>query len=152
VQQLVNYVFWDSLHSEDIYYYLRDHLCNRESGLAYQRVMNDIQRTRLSRRRRILILLPPPLPSESCLSFSVFLGVASRAYTRERGEEPNQQQNLCCDTDPHLFCSAGSGSRRARVAHKKRRNFKISMANVRFYSSGMKTSPLDVLYDSLGLG
>jgi hypothetical protein len=28
---------------------------------------------------------PPPLPSASCLSFSVFLFVAGRAYKRERG-------------------------------------------------------------------
>ncbi len=43
---------------------------------------------------RLHALPLPPLPSESCLSFSVFLCVAGGAYGREKGEgvcvEPNQ--------------------------------------------------------------
>ncbi len=51
------------------------------------------QRTRLSPRRKIW-LLPSPLLSASCLSFSVFLYIAvfaGRSYWRERvvGEEPD---------------------------------------------------------------
>jgi hypothetical protein len=47
----------------------------RQTG-AEQRVLNNLQRTRLS-RGRLLWPLPilPPLPSDSCLSFLVFLCV-----------------------------------------------------------------------------
>ena len=45
-----------------------------------------IEETRLSRRRITWLLpSPPPLPSECCLSFSVVLLVAGRAYCREMG-------------------------------------------------------------------
>jgi hypothetical protein len=50
-----------------------------------QRVLKDLYKTKLSRCRMIWLLpnpspTPPPLPSASCLSFSVFLCVAGRAY------------------------------------------------------------------------
>jgi hypothetical protein len=60
---------------------------------CHQRVFNYLQRAKLS-CGRVIRLLTHPLPSESCLSFAVFLGVVGRAYRRERGEmgvseEPN---------------------------------------------------------------
>ncbi len=51
-------------------------------NLLMQRVFNDLKRNRLSFGRMIRLLahpLPPPLPSWTCLSFSVFLCVAGRA-------------------------------------------------------------------------
>ncbi len=51
-----------------------------------QRVFNVLEGTRLS-RRRLVWLLPPPLPAAvTFLSFSVFLCVARPAYLRERWE------------------------------------------------------------------
>ncbi len=49
-----------------------------------QRVLNDLQRLRLSWSRmfRLLVTTSPP-PSASCLCFSVFPCVADRAYWRE---------------------------------------------------------------------
>ncbi len=52
-----------------------------------QRVLNDLKRTRLSRRRTIWLLRHPLLSCKPVLSFSVFLWVA--AYWWEKGEEPN---------------------------------------------------------------
>ncbi len=108
MQQLVNYVFWGSLPPG---YLLSTTICAIVKQ-PYQRVMNDIQRTRLSRRR--IWILPPPLSRQKVVFLSLSSWVSPVELTHGRGEEPNQQQNLCCDTDPHLFCSAGSGSRRAK--------------------------------------
>jgi hypothetical protein len=57
-----------------------------------QRVLNYIQRTKLSRCRMIR-LLPhplPPLTTESCLSFLVFMCVADRASWRDMGGRGGQ--------------------------------------------------------------
>jgi len=52
---------------------------------ARRRVLNDLQRTRPSCGRMIqLFARPSPLPSASCLSFSVFLCVACQAYWQDR--------------------------------------------------------------------
>jgi hypothetical protein len=48
---------------------------------------DDLQRIRLS-RRRIIWLLPQPLPSANCLSFSVLLCVASRPSVGGGGGGP----------------------------------------------------------------
>ncbi len=61
--------------------------CNTErkqsqiaSHTSRQRVLNDFQRTRLFCGHMNPAPPTPPLPSASCLSFSVFLCVAGRAY------------------------------------------------------------------------
>ncbi len=54
-----------------------------------QRVLNDLKRTRFSCSRMIRLHahpLPPPLPSASCFSVSVFLCVAGWAYWWRGGE------------------------------------------------------------------
>ncbi len=60
-------------------------LHSREYWMIYY-----LWRTRLSRRQMIWLLrfypMPsPPLPSASCLAFSVFLCVAGQAYWRKKG-------------------------------------------------------------------
>jgi hypothetical protein len=58
-----------------------------------QRVLNDLKGIRLSRRRMIWLFSPPPfpIPSASCLSFSVCLCVAAPVELNDRrgGKEPN---------------------------------------------------------------
>jgi hypothetical protein len=51
----------------------------------HQRALNDLSRARLSWRSYNLAPRQPPLPSENCLSFSVFSCVAGPAYLREGG-------------------------------------------------------------------
>ncbi len=74
-----------------------------------QRVLNDLGRTRLSRRRMNGFLPHPllPRPSASCLSFSAFLCVADRASWRERGRggAKSYDGEKAESSLDHLLCS-----------------------------------------------
>ncbi len=82
----------------------------------YQRVLDYLQRTRLSFRRMIWLLSRPhpiiPHPSsESCLSFSVFLSVDGQAYWREWNDVEKAWSSLNHSIlSAHLPCLSASDS------------------------------------------
>jgi hypothetical protein len=57
-----------------------------------KRVLNDLWRTRLSYYSAPLAPSSPPLFSARCLSVSVFLCVAGRAYWRERRQKKRKKE------------------------------------------------------------
>jgi hypothetical protein len=68
--------------------------------------------------------------------------------------DPHQFELLDPDSDPHSNCGSGSGSRRAKMTHKNRKNSRIFM----FLSTGCSllraegfSCSLGVLYGGLGI-
>ncbi len=80
--------FWENSQINDLTLTHEDKLFTGPlHQIPCRRVLNDLQRTRLSRRRKIWLVaeLLPLSRQQSCLSFSVLLCVASRACQRQRG-------------------------------------------------------------------
>jgi hypothetical protein len=106
--------------SSNVFSQLKIWICSPMRGYCHtsrQRVLNYMKRTRLSRRRMIF---PPPPPSGSCLSFSIFLYVARRAFWTGEGGGGEGWAKAWSSMNHSILSAGGAGINHQSCGHDGR--------------------------------